>query len=229
MVEVWQDLEPGTGSPLAPFAAPAGLAFTREALPYRLEFPSRLADASEGTGAACEPDDPAENLAARARGEVVHALMDRLSCGGTLPDLSGVAAALRRAGLPAASARDLAPQLLAEVRACLEDPVLRDILQRDWPTAKSEWLLEEGAAGVVRRGQMDRVFSNGREWWIVDYKTSRPAAGADWQAFIARETEKYRPQLLAYREMAARFLGLADTAEIRLMLYFTACREAVVL
>ena len=46
----------------------------------------------------------------------------------------------------------------------------------------------------------------------------------DWENFIARETEKYRPQLLAYREMTAKAKGLRPE-EIRLAIYFTACRK----
>ncbi len=51
---------------------------------------------------------------------------------------------------------------------------------------------------------IDRLAFDGKYWWLLDFKTSRPAAGEDWEAFTTRETEKYRPQLLAYREMAAK-------------------------
>ena len=74
----------------------------------------------------------------------------------------------------------------------------------------SEWLLEDLAApDTLRRGQIDRLVFDGQSWWILDYKTSRPEPPEDWEEFIDRETEKYRPQLLAYREMAARAKGLA--------------------
>ena len=58
-------------------------------------------------------------------------------------------------------------------------------------------------------------------------ETSRPAAGEDWEAFISRETGKYRPQLLAYREMAARAQGIEPPEAIRLGVYFTASRKVV--
>ena len=61
----------------------------------------------------------------------------------------------------------------------------------------------------------------------MDFKSSRPAAGEDWEAFITQETEKYRPQLLAYREMAAKAKGLASPEDIRVGIYFTACRRVV--
>ena len=68
---------------------------------------------------------------------------------------------------------------------------------------------------------------DGQTWWLLDYQTSRPAAGEDWEAFITQETEKYRPQLLAYREMAAKAKGIEPPEAIRLGVYFTACRKVV--
>jgi len=68
---------------------------------------------------------------------------------------------------------------------------------------------------------------DGHNWWLLDFKTSRPAQGEDWEAFITQETEKYRPQLLAYREMAAKAQGIEPPEAIRLGIYFTACRKVV--
>ena len=53
------------------------------------------------------------------------------------------------------------------------------------------------------------------------------ATGEDWEAFISRETDKYRPQLLAYREMAAKAKGIDPPEAIRVGIYFTACRKVV--
>ena len=95
------------------------------------------------------------------------------------------------------------------------------------PGAVSEWLLEDLAApDALRRGQIDRLVFDGQDWWLLDYKSSRPEDPAAWEDFINREAAKYRPQLLAYREMAARARGLR-LEEIRLTIYFTACRRAV--
>jgi ATP-dependent exoDNAse (exonuclease V) beta subunit len=74
---------------------------------------------------------------------------------------------------------------------------------------------------------IDLLSFDGQDWWLLDYKTSRPAAGEDWEAFITQETEKYRPQLAAYREMAARARGIEPPERLRLALYFTACRKVV--
>jgi len=60
------------------------------------------------------------------------------------------------------------------------------------------------AAGRHPPGVIDRLAFDGNDWWLLDYKSSRPAPGEDWETFITQETAKYRPQLLAYREMAAK-------------------------
>ncbi len=165
---------------------------------------------------------------ARLRGEVIHALFDTLSRGQDLPAPASVAAALRQGGLAPAAAHMLAPEILTEVQACRQDPLLARLISADLPQAASEWLIEDQpAAGVVRRGKIDRLAFDGEHWWLLDYKTSRPAAGEDWESFIAQETEKYRPQLEAYREMATRARGLDPPEIIRLALYFTACRKVV--
>jgi len=209
--------------------APPPLLFWAEPAPYRLVFPSQLTPGPLPEEEKRPADEAAPDAWARVRGEVIHALLETLSLNEPLPEAADVAAALRRAGLPEDFARTAGPQLLAEVRACREDPFLNDLLKSSWPTARSEWLLEDGSPGEVRRGVIDRLVFNGQEWWLVDYKTSRPPEGQQWDDFLAREKEKYRPQLSAYREMAARVLGLADPGDIHLLLYFTACRQAVML
>jgi ATP-dependent exoDNAse (exonuclease V) beta subunit len=141
-----------------------------------------------------------------------------------------VAAALRQGGLSPEAALELAPEILAEVEACRDDPFLARLLQPGWPVAVSEWRLEDQPdPGSLRRGVLDRLVFDGREWWLVDYKTSRPPEGQDWEEFLAQEREKYRPQLLAYRDLAAKAKGISPPESLRLIIYFTACRRAVAL
>jgi ATP-dependent exoDNAse (exonuclease V) beta subunit len=162
----------------------------------------------------------------RVRGEVTHRLMETLSRGGDLPAPAAVAAALRQGGVAPEAAASLAPEILAETTACRRDPFLAGLLEAATPR-HSEWLLEEHAgAGLIRRGAIDLLAFDGRDWWVVDYKTSRPEREEDWEEFIRAETEKYRPQLMAYRQMAAGIKGLATEA-VRLALYFTGCQRAV--
>jgi ATP-dependent exoDNAse (exonuclease V) beta subunit len=206
-----------------------------EAAPYALEFPSRLAALEGEAGAVSGQIDeedawPLTGAAAelpRLRGEVIHRLLETLAKGGDLPDEAAVAAALRQQGLSPEPAATLAMELLVEVEACRRDVFLAPLLNPALPGAVSEWLLETPAGpGVIRRGVIDRLVFDGKTWWLLDYKTSRPATGENWDDFIARETEKYRPQLLAYREMTAKAKGLPPDA-VRVALYFTACRKVV--
>ena len=160
----------------------------------------------------------------KVRGEVTHRLMETLSRGGDLPSPAAVAAALRQGGVAPEAAALLAPEILAEAAACRRDPFLAGLLEAA-TLRHSEWLLEEHAgAGRIRRGVIDLLAFDGKNWWVVDYKTSRPEQEEDWEVFIRAETEKYRPQLLAYRQMAARIKGITPEA-VRLALYFTGCQR----
>jgi ATP-dependent helicase/nuclease subunit A len=72
------------------------------------------------------------------------------------------------------------------------------------PEAGSEHRVRARAAGKTSTYVMDRIFSttNG-ERWIVDYKTSRHE-GADVDAFLDRERDRYASQLSSY---ATAFAG----------------------
>jgi ATP-dependent exoDNAse (exonuclease V) beta subunit len=165
---------------------------------------------------------------ARLRGEISHRLLETLSQGGRLPEAAAVASALEPATAASEAALDLAEDILTEIQACRDDPFLAPLLASNLPVARSEWLLESwSGAGVLYRGQIDRLVFDGQQWWLIDYKTSRPAAGLEWDDFIASEANKYRPQLLAYREMAAKFFDLPDPEIIQAFLYFTGCRRPV--
>ncbi len=184
--------------------------------PLQKEFPFNREGAPESY-----PDDTP-----RVRGEVTHRLLETITKGGVLPAPVAVAAALRQGGVAPETAARLAPEVLAEAAACRRDPFLAGLLAAS-PPPRSEWLLEADAGpGLIRRGVIDLLAFDGRSWWLVDYKTSRPERDADWEEFIRQETAKYRPQLLAYQEMAAGLKGLAPAA-IRLALYFTGCQRAV--
>jgi ATP-dependent helicase/nuclease subunit A len=227
-VELFTAVQPLTAVATQPPELPAAWDFHPEAAPYQVSFPSRLAAPPEETVAGFEAPSPEESDAARLRGEVTHRALLTLAQGGPLPETASLAAALRQAGMDAAAAAALAPGIRAELTACLDDPFLAALLRPDLPIAASEWLLEDQPQpGTIRRGIMDRLAFDGKEWWILDYKTSRPAAGEDWDSFLVQETAKYRPQLLAYREMAAKARGIKPPEAIRLGIYFTACQRVV--
>jgi ATP-dependent exoDNAse (exonuclease V) beta subunit len=195
---------------------------------YRLTFPSQAA-ADKPAEASPAPEGPGgdgDNLAARARGEVTHRLLQTQARGGGLPGEPGVAAALVGLGVPRQTAQNLAPEILDEVAACLQDPFLKNLLAPE--LAVSEWGLEDQPApGVIRRGRLDLLAFDGSTWWLVDFKSSRPRPGENWEDFLLHEQERYLPQLTAYREMTARAKGLSSPEDIRLALYFTACQKMV--
>jgi ATP-dependent exoDNAse (exonuclease V) beta subunit len=205
---------------------PAAWDFQPEAAPYEVSFPSQLAMRPEETALRPGIESAEDGDGARLRGVVMHRALQTLALGGSLPDAVSLAAALRQEGMSAAAAAALAGEIQAELAACREDPFLTSLLGPEIPWAASEWLLEDQPQpGTIRRGVIDRLVFDGRHWWLLDFKTSRPAAEEDWEAFIAKETEKYRPQLTAYREMAAKAKGLASPEDIRVGIYFTACQR----
>jgi ATP-dependent exoDNAse (exonuclease V) beta subunit len=137
-----------------------------------------------------------------------------------------VAAALVGLGVSRETAHIQAPEILAEVAACLADPLLKNLLAPK--STVTEWGLEDQPApGIIRRGRLDLLAFGGRDFWLVDFKSSRPQPGESWEDFLAHEQEKYRPQLMAYQEMTARIKGLSSPEDIRLALYFTACQKMV--
>jgi len=247
---LWQHYQPSTPIPAIPTAwpepetlvelvtaAPVFVTRPREALelptpwdfqpeprPYQLEFPSQLAEKTQEPAIAAGSGDDTP----RGRGEVTHRLLETITKGGAFPPPQAVAAALRQGGVAPETAARLAPEILAEVAACRRDPFLAGLLAGSTPP-RNEWLLEAAAGpGCIRRGVIDLLAFDGQSWWLVDYKTSRPEREEDWQEFIKQEMEKYRPQLLAYQEMAAGLQGLTPE-NIRLVLYFTGCQRAVML
>jgi ATP-dependent helicase/nuclease subunit A len=207
---------------------PTAWDFFPEAAPYQMSFPSGLASPSGDLAIHLGSDASQDGDASRLRGEVTHRALQTLAGGGPLPDTASLAAALRQEGMHASAADSLAAAIRVELLACREDPFLNSLLRLDISQAASEWLLEDQSQpGIIRRGMIDYLVFDGSHWWLLDFKTSRPAAGEDWNAFSQRETEKYRPQLLAYREMAAKARGIAPPEAIRLGIYFTACRKVV--
>jgi ATP-dependent helicase/nuclease subunit A len=215
-----------TGETAPPPPVPAPWDFYPEAAPYQVSFPSGLALPREDAALRPETESAEAGDAARLRGVIMHRALQTLAGGGVCPDTASLAAALRQEGLAAPAAASLAREIREELEACQADPFLMSLLRPDRPGAASEWLLEDRPQpGAIRRGMIDRLAFDGSHWWLLDFKTSRPDPGEDWDAFITRETEKYRPQLLAYREMAAGARGIEPREAIRLGIYFTACRR----
>jgi ATP-dependent helicase/nuclease subunit A len=226
-VELVTTVAPLSGETEEPRELPTAWGFSPEAAPYEMSFPSRLA-APPVNELRREGERAEDGDAARLQGEIMHRALDTWAKGQPLPDTVALATALRQGGVGMSRAASLAAEIAAELKACQGDSFLAGLLRPDLPWAASEWLLEDQPQpGVIRRGVIDRLVFDGSHWWLLDFKTSRPASGEDWQTFLAQETEKYRPQLSAYREMAARAQGLTGPGDIRVCIYFTARQRAV--
>jgi ATP-dependent exoDNAse (exonuclease V) beta subunit len=203
--------------------------FQAEPVPYQVIRPSRLADkaAPVQDWERKEPlDETYRDPAARARGIVIHRILQHLTQGGTLPAPAGVAEALRAEGMDPANAGEQFAGLLDEIAACQKEVFGSFILGTDFPFAASEWKLEDCLDDqILRSGVIDRIVFDGRQWFLVDYKTGKPAEGTTVEDFLEQQTALYREQLLAYKEMLVKAKSL-EPNRIRLFLYFTALQQS---
>jgi ATP-dependent exoDNAse (exonuclease V) beta subunit len=85
-------------------------------------------------------------------------------------------------------------------------------------------LEDRPAVDQIRTGTVDRIVFDGSNWWVIDYKTSRPLSEETVDGFIAREVQRYRPQLEAYREMVANYFKV-EIPKVRAVFYFTALQR----
>ena len=200
---------------------PEPLPFSPEPLPYSTLAPSQVTDWGQADSA--HQEDPS----ARARGAVTHRLIENLSHGRPLPEPSALAAALISEGLSETAANPLANEILEEIELCRQEHFFSWLLKQNHPQAYSEWRLEDlPATDKIRTGIVDRLVFDGSDWWVVDYKTSRPVGGESVDSFFERESRLYRPQLHAYGEMVANYFKVNSSA-VRTVLYFTGLQRQV--
>lgn len=159
---------------------------------------------------------------ARAAGTVIHAELDRLARlgPGLIEGLPGRAAAcqarLKELGIDAGEARAAAARIVGRLAALVREPRAHWLLFGPHREAASEVPLSGLVDGMLRNVVIDRMFVDGEGTrWIIDYKTGEHA-GTGLEEFLARELERYTPQLKLYRRMAAR-LG---PEPVRAALYF---------
>lgn len=88
---------------------------------------------------------------------------------------------------------------------------------------QSFWALP-AAAGRLARAQnsvIDRTFVDQGVRWIIDYKSSEPAAGQNLNDFLQQEVGLYRPQLARYRALfTPQETSDENTVAIKTALYF---------
>jgi ATP-dependent exoDNAse (exonuclease V) beta subunit len=100
------------------------------------------------------------------------------------------------------------------LRNVIEDSRGRWLFDPAHAEAASEWTLAGIDEGAIVHVSLDRTFVAQGVRWIVDFKTGRHQ-GADPEAFLDQERERYRDQLERY----ARFVQALDQRPIRLGLY----------
>ncbi|MBV8307551.1 MAG: PD-(D/E)XK nuclease family protein, partial [Gammaproteobacteria bacterium] len=156
-------------------------------------------------------------------GTIVHGWLVRLAAAVPLPrstELEGAQAAvlaqLERLGVPPDERAPAAAATLSALRQALHDERGRWILSSAHREAHSEWELSGVSGGRLRHVRIDRSFidASGTRW-VIDYKTGTHQGG-DLEGFLAREIERYRPQLTGYVELA-QSLG---PEPVRAALYF---------
>lgn len=213
-----------TGIPaiVPPKLSPAPAPFEPEPLPYLIRSPSKIEDET-ATAARSGADEADPN--ARARGVVMHRLFETLARGEPAPRVPAVATALAIEGLASEQCRALAKEMLDECHRAWEFKELA-ALRNAATEMIPEWAIEDCFdKNVIRVGRIDLVLKTANGIVLVDFKTSRPGtrsrAGSDSDAWLTDELARYRPQLGAYREMAARALGMPP-ARIQPVLFFTA-------
>jgi ATP-dependent helicase/nuclease subunit A len=200
---------------------PEPLPFSPEPFPYSTLAPSQMTDWGQANG------EQREDPNARARGAVTHRLIEHLSHGRPLPEPVALVGALMSEGVSETAAKPLADEILKEIQLCLQEDFFSWLLKQNHPQAHSEWSLEDlPAPDKIRTGTVDRIVFDGSDWWVVDFKTSRPLGGENVDSFLERESHLYRPQLHAYGEMAANYFTV-DLSSVRTVLYFTALQRKV--
>lgn len=213
--------------------------FEREEPAFKVISPSSLVDFSpagsqESGPKAAAPCPPI------LRGTLVHKLLAEFGKAAGEPrppkegsELSGlpspgkISAFLRREGVDESTGQSVAQDVLREVRDCLADPWLARFYAVLPENRKIEYPLESvHSPDTLYSGVIDLAARIDGKWKLLDFKTSRPAEGEPIEDFRRRESDLYRPQLTAYREMWAKLKGIEEE-DVEVFLYWTALRESI--
>src|SRR5690606_22377157 len=134
-------------------------------------------------------------------GTVMHGELERLARLGTagiasLPRRAAACEAqLRAQGIAADVARGAARDIVARLETLVGEDDARWLLFTPHRDSASEVALSGILAGELRSVVIDRMFVDAQGTrWIVDYKTGVHAGGG-LEEFVAREVERYAPQL----------------------------------
>ncbi|MEA3470220.1 MAG: UvrD-helicase domain-containing protein [Thermodesulfobacteriota bacterium] len=189
-------------------------------LTYQTDFPSSLTyDETETTGAT----DTLRAVSKDAiRGIVIHRAMSTYIRKASLPSKKAVRIALVNEGITEKVAEKMAGEILREVGSAVKEPFLAGLIGSSNPIVETEWPIEDMSnERRLRSGIIDLAVFDGKTWWVVDFKTSRPKEGEKLEVFLKGEEKKYTPQIDNYRSMLKNFIN-DDSPEIRSGIYLTA-------
>ena len=157
----------------------------------------------------------------RIRGIIIHRLLQTCIDGSSMPSEKAVASALQAEGISVSDAVHDARGVIDEAAATLDDPFIKKLVGAAGNDVKTEWRIENiPTTGHVRPGIIDLAVHDGRTWWIIDFKTSRPYDDEDRDHFFERECRIYCFQISAYEEMIRAATG-SSLSDIKKGLYFT--------
>lgn len=150
--------------------------------------------------------------AGRAVGTVTHRWLERIAAEGvdrwSPARVASIDSSLKRAlaehGIGGELLQQAVKKVVTALGNTLSDERGRWILCSAHQDAHSELAIAGAIDGVVAHLSIDRCFRDaGGKRWIVDFKTG-VHEGADLDAFLDREVERYRPQLERYAELISR-------------------------
>lgn len=202
---------PGTTEEI-PLSEPS--VFNPEHLPYRVKKPSDEGEHHRADG------DSAKLL--KARGTVIHKVIEQLAMGLKLPNKKYIERLLQELGVDLEKSVEIAADIRVELEKCLEDPFFRWITNSDnFEWAETEWAVEfPENENVIVSGVIDRVLFDGKYYWVIDYKSHKPHENETAAEFEERMKRSYASQLDAYRNFVARVREV-DKKCIKCGLYLT--------
>ena len=194
-------------------------AFALPALPATTQMPDGALSALPSSAVAFEW----AHATASAIGTVTHRALMRFAADGIaqwndarVAALGpGIRSELRSEGVDDAQLAQAGADVLQALRSVIADPRGQWLFDPAHEDAASERALAGIDADAIVHVSLDRTFVVDGMRWIVDFKTGRHEGG-DTAAFLAREEERYRPQLERY----ARIVRAIDPRPIRLGLYY---------
>ena len=208
------------GPPVILPPLPDPISFQPEYIPYVVESPSSLVGEDMIKVVESESHAGVAEIAA-ARGGITHRIIESFWRSRILPDAQQVAIALAYEGVNSETALFLARDILYEVSLCMEEPFFKKLMDSKDTVAHSEWSIEDlTPSDKIRSGTLDFVFRDGNRYLIIDFKTSRPEPQETIDAFLKRQRDIYRPQLVAYQEMLSK-VKECSCDKIMIGLYFT--------